>query len=81
MIEAGVLPGVLLAIELSVALAVSRSALPRDAALGDAPDRAGHRTGWLVFRFDAPLFFFNIKRFTERVEQSLVDNLRHRRAP
>ena len=41
MIEAGVLPGVLLAIELSVALAVSRSALPRDAALGDAPGLQG----------------------------------------
>ena len=81
----GVLPGVLVAVGLSVAVALSRMAHPHDAVLGDAPDLDGwvdvdtypnalRDDGLLVFRFDAPLFFLNIERFTERLDRALRDN-------
>ena len=84
-IVAGVLPGVLLAVGLSLAVALSRIARPHDAVLGDAPGVDGWvdieefptaraTDGLLVFRFDAPLFFLNIERFTERVEQAFAAN-------
>lgn len=81
----GVLPGVLVAVGLSVAVALSRMARPHDAVLGDVPgldgwvDIATHPgalrdEGLIVFRFDAPLFFLNIERFTERLDDALRDN-------
>jgi SulP family sulfate permease len=81
----GVLTGILLAIALSIAVALRRMAKPHDAVLGDLPGLEGWVDtdefpaarvvdGLLVFRFDAPLFFLNIDRFVERIEETLLDN-------
>lgn len=81
----GVLVGVLVAVTLSVLVALSRIALPHDAVLGDvegldgwvdveAYPEAVAEPGLLVYRFDAPLFFGNAERFRARVEQALADN-------
>jgi len=81
----GVLYGILLAVALSIAVAFARIARPHDAVLGDMPDIDGwvdvgeHPSavtspGLLVFRFDAPLFFVNAERFSDRVRQVLTDN-------
>lgn len=80
-----VLIGVLVAVTLSVLVALSRIARPHDAVLGDAPGLDGWvevdtnpdaRTepGLLVYRFDAPLFFVNAERFCDRVEWALAEN-------
>jgi sulfate permease, SulP family len=79
-----VLVGVLLAIGLSIVIALSRLARPADAVLGGRDDLAGwvsvedpaSRTlpGLLVYRFDAPLFFLNVERFRTRVLQVLDEN-------
>ena len=81
----GVLPGVLIAVALSVAVALGRMAQPEDAVLGAQPDLDGWvavetdpstRTlpGLLVYRFDAPLFFLNAERFRKRLIQVLDEN-------
>jgi MFS superfamily sulfate permease-like transporter len=80
-----VLVGVVIAVVLSTLVALSHIARPHDAVLGDAPGLDGWvdvdayphavtEPGLLVYRFDAPLFFVNVGRFCERVEQVLVDN-------
>lgn len=80
-----VLVGVLIAVALSIAVALLRIARPPDAILGDRPDLDGWvdvaaypgattEPGLLVYRFDAPLFFVNAERFRERVEQVLLEN-------
>jgi high affinity sulfate transporter 1 len=80
-----VLTGVLIAITLSILVALGRIARPHDAILGDAPSLDGWvethnypeaRTepGLLVYRFDAPLFFLNAERFCSRVEEALEKN-------
>lgn len=80
-----VLIGVLVAVTLSIVVALYHIARPHDAVLGDDPTLDGWvdvgsdpsaRTepGLLVYRFDAPLFFVNADRFTERVEHTLVRN-------
>jgi high affinity sulfate transporter 1 len=80
-----VLVGILIAVGLSIAVALTRIARPHDAVLGDLPGLDGWvdigeypnalaADGLLVFRFDAPLFFLNIDRFMDRVEQSLREN-------
>jgi SulP family sulfate permease len=81
----GVLMGVLIAVALSLLVALYRIARPHDAILGDYagldgwvdidayPD-AVSEPGLLVYRFDAPLFFVNADRFRERVEQAVIDN-------
>jgi high affinity sulfate transporter 1 len=81
----GVLAGVLVAVTLSVLIALHRVARPHDAVLGDYPGlegwvdvdeypEAAPEPGLVVYRFDAPLFFLNADRFRERVEQVLSDN-------
>ena len=81
----GVLAGILLAVGLSIAVALQRMAKPHDAVLGDLPGLDGWVDvdefpaarvvdGLLVFRFDAPLFFLNIDRFGDRIEEALRDN-------
>ncbi len=81
----GVLPGIVIAVALSIAVALTRFAHPHDAVLGDLPGLDGwvdiddfpnavSADGLLVFRFDAPLFFLNIDRFCDRVEEALRDN-------
>ncbi len=80
-----VLTGVLIAIGLSVLVALGRIARPHDAVLGDVPSLDGWvevdaypqavtEPGLLVYRFDAPLFFLNADRFRARVELALDDN-------
>lgn len=80
-----VLVGVLLAVSLSILVALGRMARPHDAVLGDRPEldgwveveaHPGARTepGLLVYRFDAPLFFLNTERFRTRVLDALEAN-------
>ena len=80
-----VLIGVLLAVSLSIVVALGRIARPHDAVLGDRPELDGWvevdahpsaRTepGLLVYRFDAPLFFLNAERFRTRVLDALEAN-------
>jgi MFS superfamily sulfate permease-like transporter len=80
-----VLVGVLVAVALSIVVALFRIARPHDAVLGDLPGLDGWvdavaypdaRTepGLLVYRFDAPLFFVNAERFRERLEHELIEN-------
>lgn len=80
-----VLVGVLVAVTLSIVVALSRIARPHDAILGDAPDLDGWvevdahpeaipEPGLLVYRFDAPLFFLNADRFVARVLDVLEAN-------
>ncbi|HSO65772.1 MAG TPA: sulfate permease [Ornithinibacter sp.] len=80
-----VLVGVLLAVSLSILVALGRMARPHDAVLGDRPEldgwvevdaHPGARTepGLLVYRFDAPLFFLNTERFRTRVLDTLEAN-------
>lgn len=83
-----VLVGVLIAVTLSLLVALYRIARPHDAVLGDHPRLDGWveigaypeavtEPGLVVYRFDAPLFFVNADRFRERVEQALEDNPGH----
>ena len=80
-----VLVGVVIAVVLSTLVALAHVARPHDAVLGDAPGLDGWvdvdayphaetEPGLLVYRFDAPLFFVNVGRFCERVQQVLADN-------
>jgi high affinity sulfate transporter 1 len=80
-----VLVGVLIAVTLSLLVALYRIARPHDAILGDFPGLDGWveidsypeavpEPGLLVYRFDAPLFFVNADRFRDRVEHALEDN-------
>ena len=80
-----VLVGVLVAVSLSIVVALGRIARPHDAILGDLPaldgwvevdayPEAATEPGLLVYRFDAPLFFLNADQFRTRVEKTLEDN-------
>ncbi|MGE3449333.1 MAG: SulP family inorganic anion transporter [Microbacteriaceae bacterium] len=80
-----VLVGVLVAVTLSIVVALYRIARPHDAVLGDYPGLDGWvdvgaypdavtEPGLVVYRFDAPLFFVNADRFRDRVEQTLAEN-------
>lgn len=77
-----VLTGVIIAILLSILVALLHIAKPHDAVLGDYPEldgwveaaafpEASTERGLLVYRFDAPLVFMNIERFAERVDRLL----------
>lgn len=74
----GVLPGIALAVALSIGNVFRRAWWPYQAVLGRVPGLAGyhdvtsyphaHRLpGCVVFRFDAPLFFANSRTFREQV--------------
>lgn len=80
-----VLVGVVVAVTLSIIVAMYHIARPHDAVLGDYPGLDGwvdataypgtaREPGLLVYRFDAPLFFVNIDRFTDRLDQMLTQN-------
>jgi SulP family sulfate permease len=73
----GVLPGVLVAIGLSVLDLLRRVARPHDAIQGFVPDLAGMHDvddypsasvipGLMVYRYDSPLFFANTEDFRRR---------------
>ena len=74
----GVLPGIAVAIGLSLINFVRRSARPHTAVLGQVDDHDGFHTlerfpsartapGLVVFRFDAPLFFANANWFADQI--------------
>lgn len=74
----GILPGVLIAIGLSVLEFMARLARPHEGILGFVEDMAGMHDiddwdeaqqvpGLVVFRYDAPLFFLNAFDFFEKV--------------
>ena len=80
-----VLTGVLVAVALSVLVALGKLARPHDAVLGqgvgldgwvDAEAYEGSTTleGLLVYRFDAPLFFANVGWFRQRLRQAMDRN-------
>lgn len=80
-----VLVGVLVAVTLSLLVALYRIARPNDAVLGDSPELDGWvdvaaypearpEPGLVVYRFDAALFFVNAERFGERVVEVLREN-------
>ncbi len=77
----GILPGVIIAIALSIAEFMARLARPHDGVLGYVPDRAGMHDiddfeeaitipGLVVFRYDAPLFFMNAFDFYNKVMEA-----------
>lgn len=79
----GVLYGIVIAVAMSIAVALARIARPHDAVLGDLPEHDGWvdvgeypgavtEPGLVVFRFDAPLFFLNAERFSDRVDEVLA---------
>lgn len=73
----GVLPGVGIAVVISLLDVVRRVSSPHDAVLGHRPGRIGYFDisrsdattipGLLIYRFDAPLFFANADRFRSRI--------------
>lgn len=80
----GVLPGVILAIVLALIQVLLKIYRPPDAVLGIVPGLDGYNDirlapdaktlpDIILYRFDAPLLFFNAEHFTERV-RSLVKN-------
>ena len=78
----GVLPGVLLAIALSLAWLLVVVSRPRDAVLGRVPGLPGFHSvadypkattvpGLLIYRFEANLVFFNVDYFGERLRAAI----------
>ena len=74
----GVLPGIAIAIGLSIANVFRRSWWPHQAVLGRVPGMPGyhdtayhptehHLAGLVIYRFDAPLFFANARAFRDQV--------------
>jgi len=76
---AGVVPGILIGVVLSLLGLISRISKPPDAVLSEVPGRgfhdvgdpAGHQTlpGLIAYRFYAPLLFSNCGYFTQRVRE------------
>jgi MFS superfamily sulfate permease-like transporter len=73
-----VLPGIVVAVALSVINLFRRSWLPYHAVLGRVPNLPGYHDvssypeaeilpGLVMFRFDAPLFFANTRTFREQI--------------
>jgi SulP family sulfate permease len=80
-----VLTGVLIAVGLSIVVALGKLARPHDAVLGegvgldgwvDAEAYEGSTTleGLLVYRFEAPLFFANVGWFRQRLRRAMDRN-------
>jgi SulP family sulfate permease len=81
----GVLPGVLVAVGLSILDLLRRVARPHDAVEGFVPDVAGMHDvddypqaslvpGLLVYRYDSPLFFANAEDFRTRARAAVADS-------
>ncbi len=79
----GVLPGVLVAVGLSILDLLRRVARPHDAVEGFVPDIAGMHDvddypqaslvpGLLVYRYDSPLFFANAEDFRNRARAAVA---------
>jgi high affinity sulfate transporter 1 len=76
----GVLPGIAIAVAVSVGVAFRRSWLPHQAILAHVDGLPGYHDlqyhpegkvlpGLVVFRFDAPLFFANARTFREQIRK------------
>jgi high affinity sulfate transporter 1 len=76
----GVLPGIVIAVGLSVANVFRRSWWPYQTVLGHVPGLPGYHDlrsypdaellpGLVIFRFDAPLFFANARTFRDQVSK------------
>ncbi len=81
----GVLPGIGVAISLSIVEVLRRVARPHDGILGYAPDVPGMHDvddypsaklvpGLVVYRYDAPLFFANADNFVRRALAAVDDS-------
>jgi MFS superfamily sulfate permease-like transporter len=79
----GVIPGVFIAVALSLLAFIRRAWWPHDAVLGRADGVKGYHDltyypdarqipGLLMYRFDAPLFFANADVFRDRVRERLA---------
>jgi MFS superfamily sulfate permease-like transporter len=79
----GVLPGVMLAVALSLAWLLMVASRPKDAVLGRVPGLPGFHSvadypqaktapGLLIYRFEADLVFFNIDYFAERLRAAIA---------
>lgn len=80
-----VLRGVLIAVALSIFVALGKLTRPHDAVLGEGADLDGWvdaaayegsttLEGLLIYRFDAPLFFANIGWFRQRLRLAIDQN-------
>lgn len=80
----GVLPGIVIAIGLSIAAFMHRMWRPYDATLGRVPGRHGYHDvvrhpearqapGLMIFRFDAPIFFANAEHFARAVRKHIAE--------
>jgi SulP family sulfate permease len=78
----GVLPGVMLAVALSLAWLLMVASRPKDAVLGRVPGLPGFHSvadypsartvpGLLLYRFEANLVFFNVDYFGERLRAAI----------
>ena len=76
----GVLPGIAIAVALSIGNVFRRSWWPHQTVLGRVPGMPGYRDvgsypeaeqlpGCVLFRFDAPLFFANARTFREQIRR------------
>ena len=79
----GVLPGVMLAVALSLAWLLMVASRPQDAVLGRVPGLPGFHSvadypqastvpGLLLYRFEANLVFFNVDYFGERLRAAIA---------
>ena len=83
-LAAGVIPGILIGVVLSLLGLINRISNPPDAVLREVPGEGFHdvgdaftgRTipGLIAYRFYAPLLFSNCGHFTERVHQLIAAN-------
>ena len=76
----GVLPGIAIAVALSIGNVFRRAWWPYQTVLGRVPDLDGYHdvhsyphaerlAGCVIFRFDAPLFFANARTFREQIRE------------
>ena len=83
MLVLGILPGVGLAVALSVVAVLERAWHPHTAVLGRVTELKGYHDtvrhpegrqipGLLLFRFDAPLFFANAEVFRDAIHRALA---------
>lgn len=83
-ITVGMAPGVLVAVVLSLIGVLARASRPRDAVLGTLPGQRGHvdvgefpeavtLPGFVAYRYEAPLVYFNAPYLKLRVQQVLRD--------
>ena len=82
-ITVGVLPGVVVAVGIAIVQLLAKASRPHDAVLGRIPGAEGYHNlrrqearpipGLVIFRWDAPLVFFNADRFKSRVRSAVAE--------